>query len=337
MHYEIRAAIFDMTNKEKEIFCSVLKNAKLPYGCASNVSRYVHTSERKVVGYKSHDAHFILHYLLQFAMKKTLKPEVALPLIRLSAFLRASPKKPPLKRKFVTTHQLQQQQKKMNKKSPEVRKMMSGEQDVPVKEKPNARRKLELEDDTSDGENTGENDVAVKSPPPPPLTEYEKQKIHNLEENEKVYRKLGLPSLVSTFKHDVAQNSKGKGKNGKSKKGKDREPDEECDSQYIPENEGDDQSDDSLEKIKIVERKKLLGPRTRSRANAAPGIEKAVRRAGTVAEKEVTSSYRPALVKPTCSKMFKQSSKDEGDVGAGTVAAGAGTGTVADYLALRDR
>ncbi|KAK1383501.1 hypothetical protein POM88_021236 [Heracleum sosnowskyi] len=221
---------------------------------------------------------------------------------------------------------------------------MSGEQDVPVKEKPNARRKLELEDDTSDGENTGENDVAVKSPPPPPLTEYEKQKIHNLEENEKVYRKLGLPSLVSTFKHDVAQNSKGKGKNGKSKKGKDREPDEECDSQYIPENEGDDQSDDSLEKIKIVERKKLLGqrkkllgPRTRSRANAAPGIEKEVRRAGTVAEKEVTSSYRPALVKPTCSKMFKQSSKDEGDVAAGTVAAGAGTGTVADYLALRDR
>ncbi|KAK1375346.1 hypothetical protein POM88_031539 [Heracleum sosnowskyi] len=241
----------------------------------------------------------------------------------------SSPKKPPLKPKFVTTHQLQQQQKKMNKKSPEVGKMMSGEQDVPVKEKPNARRKLELEDDTSDGENIGENDVAVKSAPLPPLTEYEKQKIHNLEENEKVYRKLGLFSLVSSFKHDVAQNSKWKGKNGKSKKGKDKEPDEECDSQYIPKNEGDDQSDDSLEK--------LLGPRTRSRANVAPGIEKEVRRADTVAEKEVTSSYRPTLVKPTCSKIFKQSSKDEGVVGAGTVAADVGTGTVADYLALRDR
>ena len=87
-HLEIRAAIFDMTNKEKELFCSVLKNVKLPYGCASNISRYVHTSERKIVGYKSHDAHFILHYLLQFCVKKTLKPEVALPLIRLGAFLR---------------------------------------------------------------------------------------------------------------------------------------------------------------------------------------------------------------------------------------------------------
>ncbi|KAK1369171.1 hypothetical protein POM88_035263 [Heracleum sosnowskyi] len=86
---EIRAAIFDMTNREKEIFCSVLEKAKLPYGCAANISRYVHTKERTIWGYKSHDAHFLLHYLLQFAVKKTLKPEVALPLIRLGAFLRS--------------------------------------------------------------------------------------------------------------------------------------------------------------------------------------------------------------------------------------------------------
>ncbi|KAK1354733.1 hypothetical protein POM88_047989 [Heracleum sosnowskyi] len=86
---EIRAAIFDMTNREKEILCSVLEKAKLPYGCAANISRYVHTKERTIWGYKSHDAHFLLHYLLQFAVKKTLKPEVALPLIRLGAFLRS--------------------------------------------------------------------------------------------------------------------------------------------------------------------------------------------------------------------------------------------------------
>ena len=46
MHVEIRAAIYDMKNKEKEIFCSALKNTKLPYDCASNVSRYVHIKER---------------------------------------------------------------------------------------------------------------------------------------------------------------------------------------------------------------------------------------------------------------------------------------------------
>ncbi|KAK1386844.1 hypothetical protein POM88_015022 [Heracleum sosnowskyi] len=88
-YHEIRAAIFDMTNREKEIFCSVLEKAKLSYGCAANISRYVHTKERTIWGYKSHDAHFLLHYLLQFAVKKTLKPEVALPLIRLGAFLRS--------------------------------------------------------------------------------------------------------------------------------------------------------------------------------------------------------------------------------------------------------
>ena len=86
--YEVCAAIFDMTKKEKDLFCKVLKNVKMPYGCASNISRYVHADERTVLGYKSHDAHFILHYLLQFAVKKSLKAEVAKPLIKLSAFLR---------------------------------------------------------------------------------------------------------------------------------------------------------------------------------------------------------------------------------------------------------
>ncbi|XP_074323738.1 uncharacterized protein LOC141660649 [Apium graveolens] len=87
-HLEIRAAIFDMTNEEKDLFCSVLKNAKLTYGSASNISRCVHMKERKVSGYKSHDAHFFMHYLLQFTVKKSLKPEVAVPFIRLGAFLR---------------------------------------------------------------------------------------------------------------------------------------------------------------------------------------------------------------------------------------------------------
>lgn len=77
-----------MTKKEKEIFCSVLMNAKLPYGSASNISRCVPMKERKISGYKSHDAHFILQFLLQFAVVKTLKPEVAIPLMRLGAFFR---------------------------------------------------------------------------------------------------------------------------------------------------------------------------------------------------------------------------------------------------------
>ncbi|KAK1355864.1 hypothetical protein POM88_049121 [Heracleum sosnowskyi] len=39
-HLEIRDAIFDMTNEEKDLFYLVLKNAKLPYGSASNIKRF---------------------------------------------------------------------------------------------------------------------------------------------------------------------------------------------------------------------------------------------------------------------------------------------------------
>ncbi|KAL8133946.1 hypothetical protein AgCh_009131 [Apium graveolens] len=85
-HLEFRAAKFDMTNKEKEIFCSVLENVKFPYGFASNISKCV--QDRKVMGYKSHDAHVIMQYLLQFAVKGSLNPEIAVPLIRLGEFFR---------------------------------------------------------------------------------------------------------------------------------------------------------------------------------------------------------------------------------------------------------
>ncbi|KAL6518315.1 hypothetical protein OROMI_034016 [Orobanche minor] len=87
-HVEIRAASFDMTKKEKEIFCSALMNVKLPHGSTSNISRCVQMKERKISGYKSHDAHFILQFMLQYAVVKTLKPEVAIPLMRLGAFFR---------------------------------------------------------------------------------------------------------------------------------------------------------------------------------------------------------------------------------------------------------
>ena len=74
-------ASFSMTTEEKYIFCNVLKGAKLPDGCASNISRCVHVTERKVLDYKSHDAHFILHYLFQIAIQSTMCKPVTNPLI----------------------------------------------------------------------------------------------------------------------------------------------------------------------------------------------------------------------------------------------------------------
>ncbi|KAK1353622.1 hypothetical protein POM88_051987 [Heracleum sosnowskyi] len=180
------------------MFCSVLKNAKLPHGCASNISRYVHTKERKVSGYKSHDAHFILHYLLPFAVKKSLKPEVAVPFIRLSAFLRA---KKQVKRKYVTAHHLQQQQRKKKpvhveeaekistRKSPRLNKLQANT-DATVTNRPaSARRKLDLQDISHEDEHMGENDHIEDDlpppPPPPPLTPADKKIVMRLKDYEK--------------------------------------------------------------------------------------------------------------------------------------------------------
>ena len=49
-----------------------------------------HIEEMKVSGSKSHYAHFIMHYLLQVAVRKVLPKNVAMVLIRLGNFFRAT-------------------------------------------------------------------------------------------------------------------------------------------------------------------------------------------------------------------------------------------------------
>ncbi|XP_075080438.1 uncharacterized protein LOC107798997 [Nicotiana tabacum] len=82
-------ACFYMEPKQKSLFCTVIKNAKLPKGYASNISERVQVKEMKISGYKSHDAHFIMHYLLQVAVRKELPKSVSLALIRLGNIFRA--------------------------------------------------------------------------------------------------------------------------------------------------------------------------------------------------------------------------------------------------------
>ncbi|XP_075076842.1 uncharacterized protein LOC142163456 [Nicotiana tabacum] len=82
-------ACFYMEPKQKSLFCTVIKNSKLPKGYASNISERVQVKEMKISGYKSHDAHFIMYYLLQIAVRKALPKSVSLALIRLGNFFRA--------------------------------------------------------------------------------------------------------------------------------------------------------------------------------------------------------------------------------------------------------
>ncbi|WMV46486.1 hypothetical protein MTR67_039871 [Solanum verrucosum] len=82
-------ACFSMKPDEKRLFCTILKDAKLPKGFASNISSRVRIEVMKVSGYKSHGAHFILHYLIQVAVRKVLPKNVSLILIRLGNYFRA--------------------------------------------------------------------------------------------------------------------------------------------------------------------------------------------------------------------------------------------------------
>uniref|UniRef100_A0A803MIQ8 DUF4218 domain-containing protein n=1 Tax=Chenopodium quinoa TaxID=63459 RepID=A0A803MIQ8_CHEQI len=79
-------APYSMSNAKKDLFLKVLKETNLPYGYASNIGRCVHVKERNFSGYKTHDAHVILHHLLQVAVRKTSPKNVAVPLTRLGNF-----------------------------------------------------------------------------------------------------------------------------------------------------------------------------------------------------------------------------------------------------------
>jgi len=71
-HIGIPRASYSIGNAQKDLFLKVLKDAKPPYGCVSNISRCVYVKERKLADYKSHDAHILLHYPLQVAVRNSL-------------------------------------------------------------------------------------------------------------------------------------------------------------------------------------------------------------------------------------------------------------------------
>ncbi|XP_021774649.1 uncharacterized protein LOC110738558 [Chenopodium quinoa] len=53
-------ACYTLSRKEKRIFCECLKGIKVPTGYSSNIRRFVSTTDKKVVGMKSHDCHVMM-------------------------------------------------------------------------------------------------------------------------------------------------------------------------------------------------------------------------------------------------------------------------------------
>ncbi|KAK1386767.1 hypothetical protein POM88_014945 [Heracleum sosnowskyi] len=125
---------------------------------------------------------------------------------------------------------------KRNTLSP-VPNFINGKQDVSVKETGTARRKLNLESEKDDETNddTRESKTDVELPPPQMLTKYEQDRITRMKENDVVCHLLGVPSLVSSMR-EAATTVKNRKRKGKDPEG--------CD-EYIPEIEGEDDSDDT--------------------------------------------------------------------------------------------
>ncbi|XP_058740919.1 uncharacterized protein LOC131613250 [Vicia villosa] len=81
-------ACYQMTNKEKYAFLSILKNVKSPDECSSSIPRCVQVNQRKIFGLKSYDCHVLMQELLPIALRGSLPDKVTSVLVDLCNFFK---------------------------------------------------------------------------------------------------------------------------------------------------------------------------------------------------------------------------------------------------------
>ncbi|KAG8493493.1 hypothetical protein CXB51_010896 [Gossypium anomalum] len=87
--YRLPPSIFSMSKKEKEVFCMVLKDIKVPDAYASNISRCVSFKDRRLYSLKSHDYHILMQDLLPIALRCCMSKNVTSCIIELSNIMKA--------------------------------------------------------------------------------------------------------------------------------------------------------------------------------------------------------------------------------------------------------
>ncbi|KAG8472497.1 hypothetical protein CXB51_034179 [Gossypium anomalum] len=87
--YQLPPSIFSMSKKEKEVFCMVLKDIKVPDAYASNISRCVSFKDRRLYSLKSHDYHILMQDLLPIALRCCMSKNVTSCIIELSNIMKA--------------------------------------------------------------------------------------------------------------------------------------------------------------------------------------------------------------------------------------------------------
>nr|XP_017228464.1 PREDICTED: uncharacterized protein LOC108203795 [Daucus carota subsp. sativus] len=227
--------------EEKDIFCSVLRNAKLPYGFSSNISKCV--QDRKVAGYKSHDAHIIMQGWIVKKMSGWI--------VLFFSLLYGSEKALSVEDwKSHTDYDGYEETDRQISWFWEVKKGAGVGVGKDAEEVKKGANLGEVVADKVKGKKE------VKG-----VNEYEKRRNKNIEENEKKFQELGLR------RHSAGTPVQKKPNNRKA-----FSDDKESDN-YDPKNDSD-QSSDNEEDMAISKRKKKAGksvlgsgPRTRSRAS----------------------------------------------------------------------
>ena len=87
--YRLPPSIFSMSKAEKEVFCTVLKDIKVPDAYASNISRCVSVKDRRLYSLKSHDYHILMQDLLPVALRCCMSKKVTSCIIELSNIMKA--------------------------------------------------------------------------------------------------------------------------------------------------------------------------------------------------------------------------------------------------------
>ncbi|XP_071740336.1 uncharacterized protein [Rutidosis leptorrhynchoides] len=82
-------ACFEMDKKEKEKFCNMLKEVKVPDGYAANISRCIQVKPTpKMLGLKSHDNHILMQQLLPVVIRNILPKHVRSVIMKLCRYYR---------------------------------------------------------------------------------------------------------------------------------------------------------------------------------------------------------------------------------------------------------
>ncbi|KAK5793831.1 hypothetical protein PVK06_034990 [Gossypium arboreum] len=87
--YRLPPSIFSMSKEEKEVFCMVLKDIKVPDAYVSNISRCVSLKDRRLYSLKSHDYHILMQDLLPVALRCCMSKNVTSCIIELSNIMKA--------------------------------------------------------------------------------------------------------------------------------------------------------------------------------------------------------------------------------------------------------